>query len=190
MYRTNKEYQWHWRNQRKTELGTLGDTGVSEGYRFYLLYYLTSISQSLLKIFNSYRFQPGQNLQIISVLERKRHAQKSGSWGRAGSEKTQTNLNGFFRICFNPHSDTILLISCCFLETGLRLNYFWQRACDLKKQVSLYSSANVHRNNYCVFTFSPISTCVIKKKVKIFTNNLAQVTMHGKVKQVIFFHTP
>lgn len=100
----------------------------------YMLYYLTSTSQSFLKTFSAYRFQSGQNLQITSILERKRHAQKSGSWGRAWSKKPETNLNALFHICFNPRSDTVLPISCCFLEKQFRLKYIWERTYDLKKQ--------------------------------------------------------
>lgn len=136
MYGTNKKYQYHWRNQKKLGLGILWDIVVSADYWLCMLYYLTSISQPFLKISTLTGFSLDRI--SISILETKRHTQKSRSWGKAQRKKKKQNkqadLNALFHIHFNSHLDTILAISCCFLEKWFPFKHFWERTHDLKKQ--------------------------------------------------------
>lgn len=74
---------------------------------------------------------------------------------------TNTAMSVLTLIQINP-------ISCCFLETQFKLNYFKERTCDMEKQF-FYSSINLF--SHCLRN-SAISSCQTKKKQKKMSDML------------------
>lgn len=69
--------------------------------------------------FNPYRFQPGQNLRIYTGNKKtysKVQELRKSTEEKKKKQNKQADLNALFHIHFNSHLDTILAISCCFLE--------------------------------------------------------------------------